>query len=372
MGLSTGKQRIIMPNKILFDADFKNDPIGQQMSFRLMDACKKISESCTFSGIAQYDTEEKIPENVNIKSFSLFGFDNLWKALVPAFWGTINRGLPFYFPAGNIPSLMPANTPVISLIRDILPLDATKDEEELKKYKRHLQTDINRSDLVFVLNENVKERLKKEFLFLNEPIVLNFASLIPDEYIDLPMARHNEKYFFVDTENVSPGAFSDLLKFFIYSQMKDKKATKLYLAGKPKVVNKELLINLEVARKVGAIREYRNLTSEQRSMLLRGAVAAVLPTRIDVLPFAQLDAMKCSCPVITDSMPSIIDVCADAVIYEDITDTESFKMLLLRLEQDLAFRNEYIYKGLAREKSFSWKNSAQIFIESIASLFEEE
>lgn len=361
-----------MLNKILFDANFKDDTIGQQMTFRLMEACKTFAQDCIFFGTAQEDTKEKIPENVSIKSYSLFSFDNLWHALVPAYKGLVNKGVPFYFPTGNISSLMPATTPVISLIRDILPLDATKDEEALKRYKRHLQTDINRSDLVFVLNENIKERLSKEFLFLNEPIVLSFASLIPDEYIELPMARLNEKYFFVDVENVSPGAFSDLLKFFIYSQMKDPKATKLYLSGNPKVMTRELAINLEVARKVGAIREYKNLTSEQRSLLLRGAICAILPTRIDTLPFAQLDAMKCSCPVITDSMPSIAEICTDAVIYADITDTESFKMLLLRLEQDQNFRNEYIYKGLAREKTFSWKNSAELFLENINRLLTEE
>ena len=361
-----------MLKKILFDADFKDDSTGQQMTFRLLDACKSYAPDCVFSGIAQDDTEEKIPENISIKSIDFLGMENLWRAFIPAFWGYTNREVPFYFPAGNVSSLIPSNTPVISLIRDILPLDATKNEEALKRYKRHLQTDITRSDLVFVLNENIKERLLKEFLFLNEPVVLNFASLIPDEYVELPMARLNEKYFFVDVENVSPGAFSDLLKFFIYSQMKDSKATKLYLSGKPKVLTQELLINLEVARKVGAIREYKNLTSQQRSMLLRGAVCAILPTRIDTLPFAQLDAMKCSCPVITDAMPSIKEVCADAVIYADITDTDSFKMLLLRLEQDMAFKNEYIYKGLAREKSYSWKRAAEVFLEGINGLFTEE
>ena len=361
-----------MSNKILFDADFKNDPVGQQMCFRLIDACKNIAPEYVFCGIAQEDTEEKIPENATIKSLGLMGVDSLWRALIPSFWGMVNKNIPFYFPAGNIPSLIPSNTPVVSLIRDILPLDAIKDENALKSYKRQLQTDINRSDLVFVLSDKVKERLTKEFLFLNEPVVLNFASLIPDEYIDLPMARLNEKYFFVDVENVSPGAFSDLLKFFIYSQMKNKKATKLYLSGTPKVINQELLVNLEVARKVGAIREYKNLTSQQRSMLLRGAIGAVLPTRIDVLPFAHLDAMRCSCPVITDNMPSIAETCADAVIYADISDTKSFKMLLMRLEQDQNFRNEYIYRGLSREKLFTWKNSAHIFLDSINNLLTAE
>ncbi|MCR4881529.1 MAG: glycosyltransferase [bacterium] len=359
--------------KLLFDANFKKDMIGQQLTFRLINACKSIVPDCVFEGIAQYPTKEKIPENVKIyRSINMLGIDSLWYATVPALNALISKDEPFYFPMGNIPGLMPSNTPVISLVRDILPLDAIKDEDLLKKYKRKLQTDINRSDLIFVLNDNIKNRLTQEFLFLNEPVVLNFASLIPAEYLDLPMARLNEKYFFVDVENVSPTGLSELLKVFIYSQMKDRKATKLYLSGKLRVATNELLINLEVARKVGVIREYKNLTSEQRSMLLRGALAAILPTKVDVMPFAHLDAMKCSCPVVTDAMPSIMEICGDAVIYADISEAESFKVLLLRLEQDEAYRNEYIYKGLCREKNYSWDKSAQVFIESIDRLYTEE
>ena len=153
--------------------------------------------------------------------------------------------------------------------------------------------------------------------------------------------------------------------------MKNSKATKLYLSGNLKLVTNELLVNLEVARKVGVIREYKNLSSEQRSILLRGAIAAILPTKMDIIPFAHLDAMKCSCPVITDTSPQIREVCADAAIYANISDAESFKMLLIKLEQDDIFRNEYIYKGLYREKLFSWGSSARIFIENIEKLYSE-
>ena len=341
------------------------------MNFRLFDACKKTAPDLLFNGISEYEAKEKIPENVNITSVNILGLNNVWRAFVPSSYAFMNKEIPFYFPFGNVPGFMPESTQVISLIRDVLPLDLLQDEETLKKYKRNIQTDINRSDLIFVLSENIKKRLMQEFLFMSEPVVLNFASLIPDEYIDLPMARNNEKYFFVDVENVSPAGLSDLLKVFIYSQMKDKKSTKLYLSGNLKLATTELLINMDVARKVGAIREYNNLSSEQRSVLLRGATAAILPAKNDILPFAQLDAMKCSCPVVTDMLPAITEVCGEAAIYADITDGESFKMLLLRLEQDESFRNEHIYRGLAQEKVFSWSGAARTFTENLTNLFRE-
>lgn len=358
--------------KILFDANFKRDKIGQQLNFRLFNACNNISKEHSFLGFSEQKTDEKIPQNTIIKNINLLGLENLWQASVPAISALLNKNTPFYFPSGNVPGLLPSSSPVITLIRDILPLDVSQNENDLKIYKRNIQTDINRSDLVFVLSENTKKRLMQEFLFFSEPVVLPFASLIPDEYIDLPLARTNEKYFFVDVENVSPAGLNSLLKVFIYSQMKEQKATKLYLSGDLKIITKELLINLDVARKVNAIREYSNLTSEQRSVLLRGAIAAILPTKIDIMPFAHLDAMKCSCPVITDELPIIKEVCDDAAIYANINDSENFLRLLYKMEQDHDYRNSNILKGLVREKIFSWNHAAKVFIENIEKLYETE
>ena len=72
-------------SKILFDANFKDDNIGRQMNFRLFSACEKVKSEYIFEGIAQYSTEEKIPNNVNIfDCVNMFGLDNLWRASVPA------------------------------------------------------------------------------------------------------------------------------------------------------------------------------------------------------------------------------------------------------------------------------------------------
>ena len=85
----------------------------------------------------------------------------------------------------------------------------------VQKYKRKIQTDINRSDIIFVPSEHIKQKLAEEFLLLSEPIVLNYASLIPDDYLNLPLARSNEKYYFVELDNVSPKGLNELLKIFI-------------------------------------------------------------------------------------------------------------------------------------------------------------
>ena len=39
--------------------------------------------------------------------------------------------------------------------------------------------------------------------------------------------------------------------------------------------------------------------------------------------------------------------------------------ILTKLEQDNIFRKDFIYRGLYREQSYSWENSARIFLENL-------
>ena len=219
--------------------------------------------------------------------------------------------------------------------------------------------------MIFVPTEYIKTRLCEEFHVSSQLIVLNFASLISPEYLDLPLGVNNERYFFVETQNVSPDGLNELLKIFIYLHTKGQNSAKLYIAGDIKFVSQELLINLDVAEKIGALRAYENLSSPQRASLLKGAIAAILPSKIDAFPIAHLDAMRCSCPVVTDETPSVKEVCQDCAVYADIYDMKNYCNTLNRLEQDNEFRKDLIYKGLYREKNFSWENSAQTFIENL-------
>jgi len=354
--------------KIIFDANFQNNSFIEQMQAALFKACLKVSNEYIFSGVCNEPVIEEFSDNVNIHRIVMGKFNNLWQNTIIPMFAFCNKEIPLYFPCGNIPGLLPENTPVVSFLKDVLPLETPKyfaSEGEEKLYKRQIQTDINRSDLLFVPSAHVKEILQKEFLLLNEPVVLKYASLIPDEYIDLPLARNQEKYFFVETDNISHSGLNDILKNFIYLHTTKKDCVRLYLAGGLKTTNQELAINLQVARKVGAIREYHNLSAGQRASMLRGAIAALLPAKTDILPISHLDAMKCSCPIITDSTPAITDVCQDAVIYADIRNTSNYNNILNYLQENDNVRNEYIAKGKEREKSFYWNNSAQIFLERI-------
>jgi len=361
--------------EILFDGNFKNNSFLEQMHSALFKACAKVSEDYKFTGFCSENVVEEFSSNVRFFKIPFGNFYNLWQNTVIPVVALSKKNIPFYFPCGNIPGFLPTNAPIISLVKDVFPIESKgyfTTEEDEKNYRRQMQTDLNRSDLIFVTSEHVKNVLQQEFLVQEEPVVLSYASLIPDEYIDLPLARNNEEYFFVEVENISHKGLNEILKDFIYLHTTGKSSLRLYLSGKIKSTNKELMINMQVARKFGAIREYENLSAGQRATLLRGAIAALIPSTTDVLPIAHLDAMKCSCPVITDSTPAVKEACQDAVIYADIRETSIYNNVLHLIQRDENYRNEYIQKGREREKHFYWNNSAQTFIEKIELSIEHE
>lgn len=354
--------------QILFDANFKTDRFSEQVQLNIFKACEKIAPEYNFLGIASDKIFEEFSNNVDFRRIPFGKFDNLWSNIVIPSFAFSKKNNAIYFPCGNVPSLLPETTLITTMIKDVLPLELPNyffTENDEKKYRRKIQTDINRSDIIFVPSEHIKQKITEEFLLLSEPVILNFASLIPEDYLNLPLARSNEKYFFVELDNVSPKGLNELLKIFIYSHMTGKSKIKLYLSGNLQASHKELLINMQVARKIDAIREYKSLTSGQRAALMRNAIAAILPSNNYVLPISHLDAMKCSCPVITDETVITKEICSDAVIYADMENTEQFISILSYIEQNEEYRKEYVYKGLAREKYFSWDNSAQTFLEKI-------
>ena len=360
--------------KILFVANFKNDKFTEEINSCLFRAICKLAEDYRFYGICKSERPSGFTSNTIFKKVNLNCNENLWKNTVLPLMCLFNKNVPIYFPNANVSGLLPYSTPVITMIKDILPLELSEyfvSANSEKNYRRQLQTDINRSDLVFVPTEYIKTRLCEEFHISSEPVVLNFASLISPEYLDLPLGVNSERYFFVETQNVSPEGLNELLKIFIYLHTKAQNSAKLYLAGDIKFLSQELLINLDVAQKLGVLREYENLSSPQRASLLKGAIAAILPSRIDAFPIAHLDAMRCSCPIVTDETPSVKEVCQDCAVYANIYDMDSYCDNLTRLEQDNEYRKDLIYKGLYREKNFSWEHSAQIFVENLELISEK-
>ncbi len=133
----------------------------------------------------------------------------------------------------------------------------------------------------------------------------------------------------------------------------------LVLAGKEGWHHTELLIQI---RRLGL--EERVLFTgyvdkEEKTALLRGALALVFPSLYEGFGFPVLEAQACGCPVITSTTSSLPEVAGDAALLVDPTSTDAIASAMLRIMNDPALRQTLIEKGLENVQRFSWKQCAR-------------
>jgi len=88
-----------------------------------------------------------------------------------------------------------------------------------------------------------------------------------------------------------------------------------------------------------------------------GAVALVYPSRYEGFGLPVLEAMICSCPVVTCSNSSIPEVAGEAAIFVDPDDPAMLHEALLAVQEE-PLRSALVDKGQAQARGFSWRKMA--------------
>ncbi|CAK0750876.1 hypothetical protein CCP3SC5AM1_1740001 [Gammaproteobacteria bacterium] len=114
----------------------------------------------------------------------------------------------------------------------------------------------------------------------------------------------------------------------------------------------------EFAECVGAAQIYLLvLSDEDLQCAYADAIALAYPSRYEGFGLPVLEAIACSCPVITCNNSSIAEVAGDAAIYVDPDNLEEMHQALLTVQQ-ASVRTELLRKGHARAAKFSWRKMA--------------
>jgi len=102
--------------------------------------------------------------------------------------------------------------------------------------------------------------------------------------------------------------------------------------------------------------------------LISEAEALVLPSLFEGFGLTPLEAMACGCPVVSSDLPSVREVCADAVKYFNPNNPNELVGILKNISTDKNLRSSLRAKGLERVKCFSWEKCAKNLIEVIENI----
>ncbi len=98
-------------------------------------------------------------------------------------------------------------------------------------------------------------------------------------------------------------------------------------------------------------------------ILLKGAEIFVFPSLYEGFGMPVLEAMACGTPVLTSNVASLPEVAGDAAVLVNPYDTKGIKQGMAELLQNSELRQQCREAGLARVQEYSWKKTADRYLE---------
>jgi glycosyltransferase involved in cell wall biosynthesis len=78
--------------------------------------------------------------------------------------------------------------------------------------------------------------------------------------------------------------------------------------------------------------------------------------------------MTLGCPVISSNAASLVEVGGEAVLYVSPDDGDQWREAIIGLHHDQGLRADLSERGRKRSKLFSWKRSAELYLEEMLRL----
>ncbi len=123
--------------------------------------------------------------------------------------------------------------------------------------------------------------------------------------------------------------------------------------------NKDLNRVNELAKENKNIIRLGFISSEDLVGIYNLATVFAMPSLYEGFGLPILEAMSCSCPVVTSKEGSLEEVAGNAAYPVDAYNVESIKSGIEKVFNDESLRKELSRKGLENVKRFSWKKTAE-------------
>jgi glycosyltransferase involved in cell wall biosynthesis len=165
--------------------------------------------------------------------------------------------------------------------------------------------------------------------------------------------RINHPYFLVVGDRIGFDAYKNVIHFFqAIAELPDYQRYEIVCVGGASELEPELV---ELATDIHVHR--LALDDLELQAAYSGAIALVYPSLYEGFGLPVLEAMACSCPVITCRNSALPEVAGDAAMYVSETDIADLVSALKKVQEPKT-RQQLIEFGLQQSRKFSWKKMA--------------
>jgi len=353
---------------ILFDATVFELPFSgiAKSTLYLYNACLELNDALAFTGFIRNQVSYPLPSRYRIEKLkrSLLGRRYTSSSISRII--SKNNFKAIHFPwNGHIPKNLLGIKKIMTL-HDVLPLEIPlyfQDERQRIKYCSEIQYDLNQADIIFTDSEYSKLKMIENFVLSKEPIVLPFGPTINQ----LPSSdyTHKECFFIYVGGYDKRKGIKSMLKSFFYLHQARKIDYKLLMIGNYKFIDAETEEIFNQCSSAGIVKQIGYISDTSLAEYYSKAIGLIYLSKYEGFGLPPLEAMSLGCPVITTKYTSLPEVCSDAVLYVEPENVQDVANAISSLASSTELRLRLHAKGKVQASKFTWKKSAEIFLNAI-------
>jgi glycosyltransferase involved in cell wall biosynthesis len=251
----------------------------------------------------------------------------------------------------------PTTTPSVFMAYDMIPEVMGWDMNNPMWQEKH--KGIQHASAYIAISENTARDLTKFFTDIPiESVTVaccgvkrTFSPAKPEEINTFKTKYGISKPYFI-LVGLGSGYKNSILFFQAFSRLATSYGFDVICTGSGGVLAPELRTYTS-----GSTIHMLQLDDEELTTAYSGAVALVYPSKYEGFGLPVLEAMACSCPVITCPNASIVEVAGEAAIYVKDDNVQELANALCEVQKP-SVRNTLITAGLEQAKKFSWSKMA--------------
>jgi glycosyltransferase involved in cell wall biosynthesis len=149
----------------------------------------------------------------------------------------------------------------------------------------------------------------------------------------------------------------NLLKAFSQFKKRQQSNMQMIFAGEGLKKDFGFIEKLETYKYRSDVHVYDDISEHDFIKLISASYAFIQPFNNDETGALILNAFKANVPVIAIEKENLREIAADAVLYADMSETESLANQLMLLYKDESLRAQLIEKGKLQWRKFSWERT---------------